>query len=77
MKEAPDLFLFPFVMKISRAFSYKVALLRCGGLQEKRKNKKQKRERKRKINKRIHVHEGSHRFLHLNSISRKWSARAF
>ena len=48
MKEAPDLLLFPFVKTISRAFSYKAALLRCGGLQEKRKNKKQKRKKEKK-----------------------------
>ena len=47
MKEAPDLLLFPFVKTISRAFSYKAALLRCGGLQEKRKNKNQKKKKKR------------------------------
>ena len=47
MKEASDLLLFPFVMKISRAFSYKAALLRCGGLQEKRKNKKKTKKRKK------------------------------
>ena len=29
------------------------------------------------LNKTIRVHEGSYRFLHSNSISRKWSALAF
>ena len=45
---APDLLLFPFVKTISRAFSYNAALLRCGGLQEKRLKKDGKRERERK-----------------------------
>ena len=45
---APDLLLFPFVKMISRAFSYKAALLSCGGLQEKRKKRERKKERKKK-----------------------------
>ena len=47
MIEAPDLLLFPFVKTISRALSYKTALLRCGGLQEKLKKKERKQERKK------------------------------
>ena len=47
VKGAPDLLLFPFVKTISRVFSYKAALLRCGGLQEKRKLKKKEQERKK------------------------------
>ena len=45
---APDLLLFPFVKTISRAFSYKAALLRCGGLQEKRKDQKEQTRKKEK-----------------------------
>ena len=47
MKEASNLLLFPFFKTISRAFSYKAALLRCGELQEKRKKKKKKKKKKK------------------------------
>ena len=63
-------FFFSFVKTISWAFSYKAALLRCGGLQEKRKKKnikkkekkKKKKERKKERKKKKRIKQRNHNY---------------